>query len=364
MLKKTALHSFHVGQNARMVDFAGWEMPLLYTGIVEEHRHTREVASLFDVSHMGRLEIRGADAASFLERICTRKLSSAEPGQSRYSHVCNESGGILDDVIVSRYEDHWLIVCNASNREKIVAWLESHRQGSDVTLKDTTEDTVMVALQGPTVIEKLQEKLSLPIADLKRYRFLTGSYMMMIQYTLFRSGYTGEDGVELIAPAMVASMLAPFLTEIKKETEGPKPAGLGARDTLRMEAGMPLYGHELHENIDPLSAGQDWCVSLDKDFIGADALRRIAEEGPRRKLIGLNVDGRRIGRQGTVVLDGERAIGEVTSGTQSPTLNRSIAMAYVDAEYTKPGTAVALKLGRSGVDAEVTPLPFYKRPTQ
>jgi len=185
------------------VAFAGWEMPLLYTGIIEEHLHTRRAGSIFDVSHMGRIEFRGADAEKLLQLVCTRQLGDAQPGQSRYSHVCNETGGILDDVIVSRYADHWLMVCNASNRDRILAWLRKHAGGQDVSIEDKTEATLMVALQGPAVMPFLGCKLPLPVADLKRYRFLSGGYMG-IPYTVFRSGYTGEDGVEVILPAEMA----------------------------------------------------------------------------------------------------------------------------------------------------------------
>lgn len=345
-----------------MVDFAGWEMPLLYTGIVEEHHYTRSVASFFDVSHMGRIELRGNDAEAVLERICTRKLGDAQVGQSRYSHVCNESAGILDDVIVSRYEDKWLVVCNASNRTKILDWIRRHAESRKVRIDDITESTVMVALQGPTVLGKLTEKLPMPVGTIKRYRFLSGSYMF-VPYTVFRSGYTGEDGVELIVPATVGRMIGGLLASAGDEDgEGPRPAGLGARDTLRLEAGMPLYGHELHEQIDTISAGLGWAADLTKDFIGADALRRIEKEGPKRKLVGLELEGRRIGRQHAAVLHDGATVGEVTSGTFAPTLQRSIAMAYVDANVSETGQSLSVDLGGGRcVEAVVAALPFYSR---
>ncbi len=359
-MKRTPLYNFHIKRNAKMVDFAGWEMPLLYTSIVEEHHHTRNVASLFDVSHMGRVELRGGGAETLLERVCTRRLRDAAVGQSRYSHVCNDAGGILDDIIVSRFEDHWLVVCNAGNREKIVAWLRQHARDTDVEIDDRTENTLMVALQGPTVIEKLGEKLPFPLRELKRYRFLSGDHLS-IPYALFRSGYTGEDGVELILPALVGPMVAEFIVAEQESGAGPLPAGLGARDTLRIEAAMPLYGHELHEHIDSISAGLAWCVELQKDFIGADALRKIAQDGPRQQLIGLELDGRRIARQHAKLYQGEQAVGEVTSGTFSPTLQRSIAMAYVTPAAAPPGTALSVELGGKRVDARAVKLPFYKR---
>jgi len=246
-VKRTPLYDFHIECGARIVDFAGWEMPLLYTGIIEEHRHTREVGSFFDVSHMGRIEFRGADATALLQRICTRQLGDAKPGQSRYGHICREDGGILDDVIVSRYENHWLMVCNASNRDRIMTWIRQHANGRNVEIQDLTESTLMVAIQGPAVLAVLADKLPIPITDLKRYRFATGE-VMGVPYTVFRSGYTGEDGIEVILPAMMGPMLTSLINDTFRQGDiNFKPAGLGARDTLRLEAGMPLYGHELSE---------------------------------------------------------------------------------------------------------------------
>jgi aminomethyltransferase len=359
LVKQTPLYDFHVQHGAKMVDFAGWQMPLLYSGIVPEHLHTRQVGSLFDVSHMGRIEVHGLQAEELLEHVCTRRLGDAQVGQSRYSHICDEAGGILDDVIVSRFEKHWLVVCNAANRERIVAWLGEHAADRDVELRDVTEQTLMVALQGPAVMEALAGRLPVPIDTLKKYRFTTGAFMG-VPYTIARSGYTGEDGIELILPASVAGMLGSVLPT--DDESSLKPAGLGARDTLRLEAGMPLYGHELSEATDSLSAGMAWCVDLTKDFIGADRLRTIAAEGPARKLVGIEVEGRRIARPGTRLLDGSDEIGTVTSGTFSPTLEKSIAMAYVRSEASEGGRELTAELGgKTTTLARVVPLPFYKR---
>lgn len=344
-----------------MVDYAGWDMPLLYTGIVEEHLHTRRVGSVFDVSHMGRIEFRGGDAEGLLQEVCTRQLGDAQVGQSRYSHVCDEHGGILDDVIVSRYDDYWFMVCNACNRDRILAWLRQHAAGKDVDIKDVTESTLMIAIQGPAVVPKLAPKLPFPLADLKRYRFKHGSYMMT-PYSVFRSGYTGEDGVEVILPASVGPLLVGAVARLAQGDGALKPAGLGARDTLRMEAGMPLYGHELTEQTDSLSAGLAWCVDLKKDFIGASRLRDVAKNGSKRKLVGLELLGKRIARQGATVCDGGREVGKVTSGTMSPTLGKSIAMAYVNSDLSKAGQKLGVDLGGKTVDAFVVPLPFYKKP--
>ncbi|HOJ76139.1 MAG TPA: glycine cleavage system aminomethyltransferase GcvT [Phycisphaerae bacterium] len=354
---RTPLYDFHVQRGGRMVEFAGWELPLLYTSIVEEHVHTRKAASVFDISHMGRLELRGDGAEALLQRVCTRQLGDAAVGQSRYSHVCNENGGILDDVIVSKYADHWLVVCNGANRAKILSWLRQH--GPDVKIDDKTESTMMVAIQGPLAVERLSRKLPMPIGELKKYRFLSGTHMF-VPYTIFRSGYTGEDGVEIILPAMVASLAAGWISNHDDSEDAIKPAGLGARDTLRLEAGMPLYGHELNEQTDTISAGLGWCVELNKDFIGADALRKVAEQGPRRKLVGLELDGKRIARQHAAVLHSGKPVGEVTSGTFGPTVQKSIAMAYVDAEHAEPGTSLVVDLAGKPADAVVVKLPFYR----
>jgi aminomethyltransferase len=363
VLKHTPFHDYHVSMGAKMVDFAGWEMPILYRGITDEHNQTRSSGSLFDVSHMGRLYFTGKDVVPFLNKVLTRNVTEQKVGQSRYSLVCNEAGGVLDDVIISKDQKNWILVVNASNRQKIVdhfnAVLKS--TGYDVQLEDKTESTAMVAIQGPKVIDRMASLIdSVDIKSLKRYGFETTSYML-IKFTIFRSGYTGEDGVELILPAKMAAIAMKLVGGKDHEGSTVRPAGLGARDTLRMEAGMPLYGHELTEQVDPLSAGLNFAVDLNKDFIGVGPLREIAAAGPKRKLIGLELEGKRIARQGTpVVLDG-KVIGEVTSGTLSPTLGKSIAMAYVDSAHTAEGTAVSADLKGTLNPAKIVKLPFYKR---
>ena len=364
MLKRTPFYDFHVSAGAKMVDFAGWEMPILYRGIVDEHEQTRKSGSLFDVSHMGRLSFTGKDVVPFLNKVLTRNVSDQRIGQSRYSLVCNESGGVLDDVIISRDQKNWILVCNASNREKIVNHFNEQRKagGFDLDMVDNTESTAMVALQGPKVIERMAGILpdELNLRDMKRYSFQTSSFML-IKFTVFRSGYTGEDGVELIIPAKMANMAIKLVGKADHEGATIRPAGLGARDTLRLEAGMPLYGHELTETTDPLSAGLNFAVDLTKDFIGAAPLRDIAATGPKRKLVGLELEGRRIARQGTPVVSDGKATGEVTSGTLSPTLGKSIAMAYVDANFAGEGTQFSVDLKGTLNSARVVKLPFYKR---
>jgi aminomethyltransferase len=362
MLKRTPFYDFHVGAGAKMVDFAGWEMPLLYRGVVDEHQQTRNSGSLFDVSHMGRLAFTGKEAVTFLNKVLTRNVSDQRVGQSRYSLVCNERGGVLDDIIVSRDAKSWIIVCNASNREKLVQHFNEQRKisGLDFDMADNTESTAMVAIQGPKVIDRMADILPVELKSMKRYSFETSSFML-IKFSVFRSGYTGEDGVELIIPAKMAGMAIKLVGKGDHEGATIRPAGLAARDTLRLEAGMPLYGHELGETMDPLAAGLGFAVDLTKDFIGAGPLRDVATAGPKRKLVGLELEGKRIARQGTEIKDGEKTVGEVTSGTLSPTLGKSIAMAYVDANFAGEGTQLSADLKGTLNPAKVVKLPFYKR---
>ncbi len=359
-MNHSPLHSYHVKLGARMVDFAGWSMPVMYRGIIEEHNHTRTKCSLFDVSHMGRLYLTGSDTEALLQQVCTRNVGDMSVGLSRYTHICREDGGILDDVIVSRFEDQYLVVCNASNREKITNWLAKHAEGKDVQMTDRTMETAMVALQGPEAIPQVERLLNIDLGELKRYHFRTGSYFTF-KYSIFRSGYTGEDGVELILPAGIVKLAMPALMGMGNGDDAViKPAGLGARDSLRLEAGMPLYGHELTEDWDSLTARQGWCVHLDKDFIGADAMRQKKETGLSRKIVGLKLEGRRTARQGFELRCGGEAIGQVTSGVLSPTLGISIAMALVDIDHTKEGTELAVQFGAKEVSATVVKIPFYR----
>jgi len=361
MSLRTPFYDFHVSAGAKMVDFAGWEMPLLYKGIVQEHLHTRTKASLFDVSHMGRVRFSGPDATEFLDRVLTRNVSKQNVGDSRYTLLCNEAGGVLDDAIISRDEKDWLLVCNASNRLKL---LEHFRQTivarpMEVKIDDQTERTAMMAVQGPAGLGKMVYELPIDVTSMKRYTFQTTEVMFM-KFTICRSGYTGEDGVEIILSAKAASMAMRIMAgKLTKSDATLQPAGLGARDTLRLEAGLPLYGHELSEQIDPISAGLSWAVDLNKDFVGAAALRKVEV---RRKLVGLELEGRRIARQRTKISHEGQTVGEVTSGTFGPTLQRSIAMAYVDVSLAAEGTALSAEIPGGATPARVVKLPFYKRP--
>jgi aminomethyltransferase len=368
-LKRTPFYEAHLKAGAKMVEYAGWEMPLLYNppggggGIMAEHEHTRTAASLFDVSHMGRLRFTGRDAEAFLNRVCTRNIAKGEVGQSMYSLVCNENGGVLDDVIVSRFEKNWFMVCNAANRGKLLKWFAQQQAAGreSVSLDDETEKTGMVAVQGPKAVGMLDELLPEPVSELQRYHFTTMRMMLIISFQVFRSGYTGEDGAELICGLKPAEMAANYLLKHDPKESILRPAGLGARDTLRMEAGMPLYGHELTETTDPLSAGLGWAVDLEKDFIGAATLRQVQERGPAKKLVGLLIEGPRAARQDMTVLHNNAPVGKITSGAMSPTLKRCIAMAYVDGGLATAGTSLAVDCRGTMLAATVAPLPFYKR---
>ena len=286
-------------------------------------------------------------------------------GQCRYSLVCNERGGVRDDVIVYRFDEHWLMVCNAANRQKLVAHFEEHRGDLSLKIEDQTDATAMIAMQGPKVMD-LVGQFSREVPSLKRYRFAVKN-LLILKLTISRTGYTGEDGVEVILPAgMIGMALKLFLG---KTGDAIRPCGLGCRDTLRTEAGMPLYGHELSEDVDPLSAGLEFAVNLDKEaedtvgpaFIGHDALQVIADRGPARKLVGLKLSGRRSPRPDMPIKAGDTVIGHVTSGCLSPTLGHPIAMAYVETNHAQAGGQLQVDFGSEAAPAEVVALPFYKR---
>ena len=371
-LSRTPFYQLHAEHGAKFVDFAGWEMPIHYGSILEEHHRVRTAGGLFDVSHMGRLKITGRSATAFLERVLTRRVSDMDVRQCRYSLVCNEQGGVLDDVIVYRFDSYWLLVVNASNRHKILNHLHGHTDPGTVTIEDQTASTAMIAIQGPKVIEAIS-RFSSEVPTLKRYRLCVKS-LLVLKLIISRTGYTGEDGVEVILPASGAAMMVKMMfREVGDDPEVRQvlaPAGLGARDTLRMEAGMPLYGHELDETTDPLSAGLNFAVNLDKGqgssgadavrFIGQDALEKIAQDGPPRQLIGLALEGRRTARQGMAVKRGDQEIGRVTSGCLSPTLGYPIAMAFVASGSCDLGDRLCIALGSQNVDAQIVKLPFYK----
>jgi aminomethyltransferase len=356
MALRTPLYDWHVGHGGRMVEFGGWDMPVQYTSIVEEHQAVRTAAGLFDISHMGRLSFAGADALALIQHVYSNNAATMKDGQVRYGLVCNEHGGIRDDVLVYRWPYGWAMVVNASNRDKIVGWLAQHKNGRSVEIMDQTTTTCMLAVQGPQALELCR---GLTEADPKQlaYYHATPTRYRDKGCVVSRTGYTGEDGIEIMASAAQAAELWEELIR-----RGAKPCGLGARDTLRLEAAMPLYGHELSEDIDPFQAGLSWAVKMDKgDFIGRDALLRRREDATLPRRVGLELSGRRAAREGAAVLSEGRTIGRVTSGTLTPTLNKAIAMAYIDPAFKAAGTVCTVDVRGKTEEARVVPLPFYRR---
>jgi len=353
-LRRTPLYEEHEKAGARLVPFAGWEMPVQYEGVKAEHEAVRNHAGLFDVSHMGEVVFRGPDAEKAVQRLVTRDVGRLETGQAGYAAVCYESGGTVDDVLVYKNPDDFLVVVNAANREKDVAHFQEHTDGLDVEIADESDDWALLALQGPKAEGILQGFTGTDLSGLKYYRYVVGE-VDGLYAVISRTGYTGEDGFELYVRPDGAAPLWRLLVEA-----GAAPVGLGARDTLRLEAGMCLYGNELDPETTPLEAGIAFAVHLDKEerFLGQEALRREREEGLRKKLVGFKVEGRGIARhEHPVAVDGE-TVGTVTSGTQSPTLGEAIGLALVLPEVEDSFDVV---IRDRPVKARTAQLPFYKR---
>ncbi|AGA29473.1 glycine cleavage system aminomethyltransferase GcvT [Singulisphaera acidiphila] len=360
-LLETPLHAWHQAHQARLVDFAGWSMPVQYTSIVEEHQAVRQGVGLFDISHMGRLTFNGTDAERWLDYATTNHVARLAVDQIQYSLMANGGGGLIDDILVYRLSSGYAVVCNASNRLAVVSEFERLKGGYDATLLDRTVDTAMIAVQGPRAFETLQPLLNVPLSPIKYYSLTMGRLLDRVDTVVSRTGYTGEDGFELIVPANEAEAVWTALMEAGKSA-GIKPCGLGARDTLRFEAGMPLYGHELSDVTNPYASGVGWAVKLDKgEFVGRDALRGFKTK-PGLARVGLRLAGKRIARQGSLVRHEGAEIGVVTSGTFSPTLEQSLAMALIDPAATTLGTKLVVDIRGRDETAEVIKLPFYKRP--
>lgn len=362
ILIKTPLHAWHASHGARLVDFAGYSMPVQYTSIVEEHTTARTKAALFDISHMGRFRFFGPQAEAFLDHLVTRRVTNMQEGQIRYALICQEDGGILDDVLVYRLksqgdgEPWWALVVNACNRNKIADWIDRQITSFDASWEDRTDATAMIAVQGPEAVQSASRVLDFDITSLRYY---TGEVREIagIPGVVSRTGYTGEDGCELVVAAENAVGIWQRLLAL-----GAAPAGLGARDTLRLEAAMPLYGHELSEEINPFQAGLGFAVhGKDRIFIGCEALARCREASDQSVRIGLEINGRRAAREHYPILVSGKRVGEITSGSYSPTLQRPIAMGYVPPEYAKVGTSLQVDLRGRPEEATVVALPFYQR---
>jgi aminomethyltransferase len=354
---RTPLYDWHVAHGARMVDFGGWDMPVQYTTIIDEHIAVRTGAGLFDVSHMGRLSFAGPDSLSLIQRVFTNDAATMKDGQVRYGLICNERGGVRDDVLVYRWPYGYSMVVNAGNRTKILSWIAEHKGTRNVEVSDRTTATCMAAVQGPKAVEMCRGLTAIEPSQLAYYHAAPGMYQGK-PCVVSRTGYTGEDGVEIIVPAAQGAALFDELV-----ARGAKPCGLGARDTLRLEAAMPLYGHELGEEIDPLQAGLGWAVKINKgDFIGRDALLRLQQDKTLPVRVGLELEGKRIAREGTTTLSDGRPVGRVTSGTFAPTLQKVLAMAYVEPALSAVGTALSVDVRCKIEAARVVGLPFYRRP--
>jgi len=359
----TPLLDRHEALDARIVEFAGWLMPIQYTGILDEHRAVRGAAGLFDLSHMGELLVEGPEAGPALAAALVTDPPSLGVGRAHYSMICAPDGGIIDDLIVYRLaEDRFMVVANASNATVVSDALAERLDGHQAVLDDQSLATGLVAIQGPRSIDILGGLTDLDLAAIRYYGIADG-VVAGIPAQVARTGYTGEDGFEVFVEAERAGPLWDALLDAGRP-HGLLPVGLGARDTLRLEAGMPLYGNELDRSTNPYEAGMARVVKLDKpgDFVGRTALERVAREGPAKRLVGLVLRERGIARHGYPVLNATVRSGVVTSGTMSPTLGEAIAMAYVNPTDAEPGTMLAVEIRGTRIAAEVVPLPFYKRP--
>lgn len=360
MEKKTPLYDLHVRLQGKIVPFAGYLLPVQYpTGVIAEHNAVRRACGLFDVSHMGEIWFEGPDALNNLQRMLTNDFSGMETGRVRYSPICNERGGIVDDLIVNKFaEEKYLLVVNAANKDKDYAWFQQHAQG-DVTITDSSDQYAQLALQGPNapaVMARVADAGKLPT---KYYTFRDHVDVAGVDCLVSRTGYTGELGYELYCKPEAAEGLAEALLKAGQQ-EGLIPCGLGARDTLRLEAGMPLYGHEMNDDITPLQAGLDFFVKMDKpDFIGKQALIERGE--PKQIRVGLALTDRGIAREGSDVYKDDQRIGQTTSGTMGPFVGKAIAMALIDREYATVGEKLIVDVRGRKLAAEVVELPFYTR---
>jgi aminomethyltransferase len=367
-LKKTALNDVHRQLGGRMVEFGGWDMPVQYpAGTVSEHLRTRKHAGLFDVSHMGEIDVRGPDAISFVNRLVSNDASKLVDGQAQYSALTTPEGTVIDDLLVYRFaEDHLLLVVNAGTTDKDWDWISSHHETENVQLRNASAEFCQIALQGPDALSILQQITTVPLDEIKYYHF-TEDKVDDVPAIISRTGYTGEDGFEVYAAPDKAEHLWNKILEVGKygEEYGVMPCGLAARNTLRLEAGMALYGHEIDETTTLLEANLGWICKLNKgEFIGRERLQKQKEEGIKRKLIGFEVADRGIARDGQeVVMDGHR-VGQVTSGSPAPFLKKNIGMAYVPVEFANEGRAIEIDVRGRMVLAQIVPLPFYKRPKQ
>ncbi|MEK4375548.1 glycine cleavage system aminomethyltransferase GcvT [Bacillus sp. FSL L8-0215] len=364
MLKRTPLFHAYETFGAKTIDFGGWELPVQFSSIKEEHEAVRTKAGLFDVSHMGEVDVKGQDALPFLQRLLTNDVSKLTDGKALYTAMCYEDGGTVDDLLVYQKEkNHYLLVINASNIDKDVDWLLKHQEKDDVLIKNISDQTALLALQGPLAADIIKEVAGEEVTSLKPFTFLSKAEVANKEVLVSRTGYTGEDGFEIYCQS---SEDAVHLWSALLEAGQPKgliPCGLGARDTLRFEARLPLYGQELTKDISPLEGGIGFAVKTDKeaDFIGKAALKKQKEEGLKRKLVGIEMIDKGIPRTDYPVFSGEKQVGIVTTGTQSPTLKKNVGLALIETSVAELGAEVEVQVRKKRLKAKIVATPFYKR---
>ncbi|GGK19440.1 aminomethyltransferase [Caldalkalibacillus thermarum] len=364
-LRRTPLYPIYEKYGAKTIDFGGWELPVQFSSIKEEHEAVRTKAGLFDVSHMGEITVSGPDALAFLQKMMTNDVSRLVKGQAQYTAMCYPDGGTVDDLLIyCRGEGDYLLVVNAANIEKDEDWLQKHAEG-DIKIKNISSDMAQLALQGPLAESVLQTLTSEDLSQITFFRFKEDVDLDGTRALVSRTGYTGEDGFEIYLDAGDAIDLWEKIMEAGKD-HGVLPCGLGARDTLRFEARLPLYGNELGPDITPIEAGIGFAVKVDKevDFIGKEVLKDQKENGAPRKLVGIEMIGRGIPRHGYPVFVGDTQIGHVTTGTQSPTLKKNVGLVLIDRAYADLGQEVQVEIRHKRIPAKVVKTPFYQRPKQ
>ncbi len=362
-MKRTPLYAAHLALGARLVEFGGWEMPVQYSGILDEHDAVRTAAGLFDIDHMGQIEVTGPNALPYLQHLLTNDISKLELGQAAYGLFCYADGGVVDDVFTYHLPNRYFLAVNASNTDKDVAWMLAHRTGYDVQVTDISFQTCMLALQGPQS-QSILQKVTQANLSVLRHHYAVESAVLNVPAMIARTGYTGEDGFELFFPAEHARQMWDALLEAGRPL-GLKPCGLGARDSLRFEAKMPLYGQEIAADISPIEAGLGWALALDapgkERLIGRDALLKVRLEGPKRRLIGFEMMDRGIARHGYKLAVNDTVVGYVTTGMYSPTLKKNIGLGYVSTEHAAKGTEIQVVVRGKYLRAIVVPTPFYRR---
>ncbi|HEY6805988.1 MAG TPA: glycine cleavage system aminomethyltransferase GcvT [Pyrinomonadaceae bacterium] len=364
-LKQTPLNRVHRELGGKMVDFGGWDMPVQYpAGTIEEHLRTRNHSGLFDVSHMGEIDVKGADAIAFVNKLTSNDVTKLVDGQAQYSALTTPAGTVVDDLLVYRFAaDHLLLVVNAGTTEKDWEWIKAHHENEAIELKNVSADYCQIALQGPDALTILQQLTETPLNDIKYYHFTTGT-VDGVDSIISRTGYTGEDGFEVYAAADKAEQLWNKMLETGKygDDTGVLPCGLAARNTLRLEAGMSLYGHEIDENTTLLEANLGWICKLDKgEFIGREKLAQQKQAGLTKRLVGFEMTDRGIARDDHEVVIGDERVGKVTSGSPAPFLKKNIGFAYVPAEHAAVGGEIKIDVRGRLVSAQIVKTPFYKR---